>query len=99
MSRRPIAVVTIIQMPRLHPEAVRVEIECRYSITGLTSIPGPLFALSREQRITSATLGHEARRGQCDTRNAHEQGDQQTSRPWNELLIAAQRRYDQRSQK
>jgi hypothetical protein len=45
VSRRPVAAVTVLKLPHLHPDAIRVEIECRYSMTGLTSIPGPMFAL------------------------------------------------------
>ena len=98
MTYRPIAVVTVIALPHLHPDSVRIEIECKWSTTGLTSIPGPMLALTRQQLITSAVFEHEARCGECDTEDAHEQGDreirEQTDRAWNELLIAAQRRYD-----
>ena len=101
MSHRPGAAVHIIALPHLHPEAIRVEIECRYSATGLTSIPGPLFALTREQLITSAVFEHEARCGECDTEVAHERGDReirvQTERAWNDFLVTVQRRYDLRS--
>jgi hypothetical protein len=100
MSRRPIAQVRVLEQPHLHPEAVRVEVDCRYSTTGLTALPGPMLALTREQLITSAVLEHEALCGSCDTEQAHRQGDPHTremiDRAWNELLIAAQRRYDDR---
>ena len=98
MNRRPIAVVTVITLPHLHPDAVRIEVECRHSMTGLTSIPGPMLALTRPQMITAATFEHESLCGECDTEDAHEQGDQRiramTDRAWDELLVAAQRRYD-----
>ena len=95
---RPIAEVRVLRMQHLHPDAVRVVVDCRYSTTGLTVLPGPMLALSREQLIASAVLEHEARCGSCDTEQAHFQGDprirEATDRAWNELLIAAQRRYD-----
>ena len=99
MTRRPTAKVRVIRMPHLHPDAVRIEVECRYSTTGLTSIPGPMLALTRPQMITAAVFAHEARcHGECDTEAAHAQGDrrvrEETDRAWDELLIAAQRRYD-----
>jgi hypothetical protein len=84
---RPIAEVRVLRMPHLHPDAVRVVVDCRYSTTGLTVLPGPMLALSREQLIASAVLEHEALCGSCDT-------EQATDRAWNELLVAAQRRYD-----
>ena len=42
---RPVAEVRVLTLPHLHPDAVRIETECQYSTTGLTSLPGPLFAL------------------------------------------------------
>jgi hypothetical protein len=97
MKHRAIARVIVMKMPRLHPEAIRVEIDCRYSTTGLTSFPGPVFALTRGQLITSAVFEHEARCGRCSTDHAHQQGDRQiremTDRAWKDLLDAAGRRY------
>jgi hypothetical protein len=98
MMRRPIAEVRVIRRPDLYPDAVRIEIDCTYSTTGLTSIPGPMLALPREQMVTAACFEHEARCGDCDTEAAHRQGDQrvreQTDRAWDALLVTAQRRYD-----
>ncbi len=98
MSRRPRAEVRILKLPYLHPDAIRIEVECRSSTTGLTSIPGPMLALTRAQMITAATFEHEARCGECDTSAAHAQGDRQVrelnDHAWDELLVAAQRRYD-----
>jgi hypothetical protein len=98
MNRRPIAVVTVITLPHLHPDAVRIEVECRHSMTGLTSIPGPMLALTRERMITAAAFEHESRCGLCSTEEAHLRCDQRvremTDRAWDELLVAAQRRYD-----
>jgi hypothetical protein len=39
MTRRPQATVRILRQPHLAPDAVRVEVDCRYSTTGLTAIP------------------------------------------------------------
>jgi hypothetical protein len=98
LARRPQAEVRVVRMPHLHPDAVRVEVECGGSTTGLTAILGPVFVLTREQLITSAVLEHEALCGACDTEEAHLQGDphirEATDRAWDELLIGAQRRYD-----
>ena len=97
---KPIAAVTVIPMPHVHPDAVRVEVECRSSATGLTSIPGPMLALTRPQMITAAVFEHEARCGDCDTSAAHRQGDQvvreMTDRAWNGFLVTVQQRYDLR---
>jgi hypothetical protein len=98
MSHRPIAEVRVLRLPHLHPEAIGIEIACGGSTTELTSIPGPMLALSREQLVTMAVFEHEIRCGGCDTEPAHVQGDQAarelTDRAWKELLVAAQRRYD-----
>jgi hypothetical protein len=97
VSRRPIAIVTVLKQPHIAPDAVRIEIECPASCTGLTSIPGPAFALTRAQMVTAATFEHESRCGECSTEVAHAQGDQQvkamTDRAWDDLLAAAGRRY------
>jgi hypothetical protein len=65
--------------------------------SGLTPIPGPMLALSREQMVTAAVFEHEARYGDCDTESAHRQGDQQirqlTDRAWDELMADVRRRY------
>ena len=97
MSRRPSATVTVLTLPHLHPDAIRIEIECRWGTTGLTSFPGPSIALTRAQLVTAATFEHEARCGRCDTEPAHERGDratrEMTDRAWDELVAAAGRRY------
>jgi hypothetical protein len=98
LVRRPIAEVRVVRMSHLHPDAVRVVVDCRHVTTGLTALPGPMLALTREQLITSAVLEHEALCGNCDTEQAHVRGDpgmrEATDRAWDELLIGAQRRYD-----
>jgi hypothetical protein len=75
MARRPLACVRILKLPHLDPDAIRVEIDCKFSATGLTSIPGPQFALTRPQMVTAAVFEHEARCGDCDTSAAHQQGN------------------------
>lgn len=67
MMRRPSATVRVIRLPHLHPEAVRVEVDCRFSTTGITSIPAGPIKLTRAQLVTFATAEHEARCGRCCT--------------------------------
>ena len=97
MSARPIAYVRIRTLVHGSPGAVRVEVGCRYETTGLTQMPGPMLALTREQMVTAAVYAHEERCGLCDTEPAHGKGDRRvramTERAWDELLAAAQRRY------
>jgi hypothetical protein len=76
MTRRPQATVRILTLPHLHPDAVRIEIDCRYSTTGLTSVPGPRGTITKPKMVTAAVFEHEARCGDCDTSEAHAQGDQ-----------------------
>lgn len=76
MKRQPQANVTVLRQPHIAPDAVRVEIGCRHSTTGLTSIPGPRAPMTKAELVTAATLEHEARCGECDTTAAHDQGDQ-----------------------
>jgi hypothetical protein len=75
VSRRSIAQVRVLKLPHLHPEALRVEIDCRHSTTGLTSVPSPAISFTRPQLVTTAVIEHEARCGDCDTTEAHQQGD------------------------
>src|SRR5688572_7546821 len=75
MKRRPPATVRVLTLPVLHPDAVRVEIECPASTTGMTMVPSAVLQFTTAQLVTGATLEHEARCGDCDTRAAHEQGD------------------------
>jgi hypothetical protein len=97
MSRRPIAEVRVMKVPHVHPDALRIEIDCKYSTTGLTSIPRPHHALTKAQMITAAVFEHEARCGDCVTSDAHRQGDgairEQTERVWNQVKQAMARRY------
>lgn len=86
MKRQPSATVRVLRRPDLHPEAIRVEIDCPKSTTGLTSIPAGAVKLTRPQLITSAVFEHEQRCGECSTEDAHRQGDQtiraETERLW-----------------
>ena len=97
MKRRPQATVLVLKLPHIDAEAVRIEVDCRYSTTGLTSISGPLMPMTRPQMITAAVYAHEERCGDCDTSAAHEQGDpsvrQAAEVAWSDLLVPAGRRY------
>jgi hypothetical protein len=97
MNGRPLARVTDIPMPQLDPDTVRVEVDCRCSTTGITSIPGPRFAPTRAQQVTAAVFEREARCGACDTSEAHQQGDRtirdRTERVWAAMKQARARRY------
>jgi len=75
MSRRPIAQVRLLTLPQLHPEAIRVEVDCCYSTTGITQVPAPGgLELPTPALITAACFEHEARCGDCDTSDAHVRG-------------------------
>ncbi len=86
MTRRPSATVRVLTRPDLGPGAVRIEVDCRYSTTGLTSIPAGAVKLTRPALITSAVFEHESRCGECSTEDAHRQGDPairaETERLW-----------------
>jgi len=76
MTRRPQATVTVMKLPHLAEGCVRIEVDCRYSTTGLTSFPGDRLDMPLRQLITAAVMEHEARcDGECDTTAAHERGD------------------------
>lgn len=75
MRRRPSATVRVLTRPDLHPDAVRIEVDCPASCTGLTSIPAGPVKLTQAQLITSAVFEHEARCGECSTEDAHRHGD------------------------
>jgi len=76
VTRRPIATVTVLQRPDLAEGCLRIEVSCRHSTTGLTSILTDRIGLTVPMLITSACFAHEERCGQCDVSKAHEQGDQ-----------------------
>jgi len=75
MSRRPIAQVRVLELPHLHPGAVRIEVDCGRSTTGVTQVPAPDgLELPTSALITAACFEHDARCGECDTSEAHAQG-------------------------
>jgi hypothetical protein len=76
MTRGPIAEVRVIRMPHLHPDAVRVEVGCSGSTTGLTHVLGGPIDMDMLMLITFATYEHEERcDAGCDTRPAHARGE------------------------
>ena len=100
MKRRPIATLRVLDLGHIAEGAIRVEVDCPASTTGITSIPGPRLALTREQTITAACYAHEERcDGGCDTSQAHAQGDtairDATERAWRLMRAAAARRYSE----
>jgi len=88
MTGRPIAQVRVLKRPDLAPGAVRVEVACRYSTTGLTSIPSEVLKLTVPMLVTSACYLHEERCNRCDTSEAHDQGEQHV-RDWTEAMWPA----------
>ena len=89
MSETPRATLTIYRRPDLAPGAARYEVDCKFSTTGLTSIPNPELAMTDEMLILAAGYAHEERCGQCDVSDVLSQGDQQArelaERLWAEL--------------
>jgi hypothetical protein len=97
MSRRPVARVRVLSLPHLHPEAVRVEVDCRAPATGITQIPalgGP--ELPTPALITAATFEHDARCGECDTSEVHAQGATGLLEETERLHVQAQQRWFRR---
>jgi hypothetical protein len=72
--RRVKATLRILRRPDLAPGAARYEIDCRYSTTGLTHLPGPV-ALADQVLITAAGYEHESRCGECDLSDVFARGD------------------------
>jgi hypothetical protein len=88
MSDRPITQVRVLKQPHLHPEAIRVEVDCCHSTTGITQVPAPGgLELPTPALITAACFEHEARCGECDTSEAHAQGHAEL-REWTEEVWA-----------
>jgi single-strand DNA-binding protein len=76
MKHRPLAEVRVIRMSHIAAGAVRVEVECRHSTTGLTHVPGAGVEFDVPALTTIAAYAHEERcEGGCDTSRAHERGD------------------------
>ena len=76
MTCRPRATVRVIMQPDLAKSAYRVEVDCKYSTTGITSLPGEPIDLGVRGTVTFAVYAHEERCGECDTSEAHARGDQ-----------------------
>jgi hypothetical protein len=97
MSSPPIASVRVLQLPDLAEGCLRVEVECRFSTTGLTSIAADRIGLTVPVLITSACFAHEERCGECDTAQAHAKGDQAirtaTENAWQAAQAERARRY------
>jgi hypothetical protein len=94
MSRRLIASVRVLELPHLHPDAIRIEVDCGRSTTGLTGVPGPLD-LETPALITGAVFIHEQRCG-CDTTEAYRRGDaalrEMMEHAWRHIQAFATRR-------
>src|SRR6266536_300630 len=99
VSRRPLASGRVLQQPDLAEGCFRIEVECRYSTTRLTSIAADRIGLTVPMPITSACFAHDERCGECDTVQAHEKGDQTirtaTDNAWNAVQAELGRRYAQ----
>lgn len=97
MTRRPLAQVRVLKLPHLHPDALRIEVECPVGVTGLTHVPGGAIDLDVLMLTTMAIYEHEARCGECSTEEVHWEGDQQvramTDRAWAAHQQAQVRRY------
>jgi hypothetical protein len=89
MSRRPLATVRVLNLPHIAPDAVRVEVECPASTTGITSLPGP-HRLEVPALITAACYAHQERCGQCDTSEAHACGSRAMREETERLFAAVQ---------
>ena len=73
----PRATLRILRRPDLAPGAARYEVDCKYSTTGLTSIPNPALPMTDEMLITAAAFAHEERCDGCDLADVFARGDQQ----------------------
>ena len=81
----PRATLTICRRPGLSPGAVRFEVDCRSSTTGLTHVPRPALPMTDEMLITVAAFAHEERCGQCNLADVFARGDQQMQAVTEEL--------------
>ena len=96
--KRPSATVRVLPLPDLTPGAVRVEVECPESRTGMTQLPARGgVELAVAMLTTAAVFAHEERCGACDTSAAHRRGDlrirDHTERAWQALQAERARRY------
>ena len=87
--KRPRASLRILHLPHIGRDVKRIEVECRYSTTGLTSVPVPGMGWTDEALITAAAYAHEERCGACDVSDVLDRGDQEirdwTERTWAEI--------------
>jgi hypothetical protein len=97
-ARRPSATVRVLSLPQLGERAVRVEVDCPSSTTGYTWAPveGRLD-VPQPMLVTMACYTHEERCGDCDTSEAHRQGDQRArdyvERLWSAMQAERARAY------
>jgi hypothetical protein len=89
----------IMDLPGLAQGAKRLEVGCRYSTTGLTSVPGAGNDLTQEMLVLVAGYAHEGRCGECDISRVLDRGDREvrklTERTWAEFqgaMLTAGRR-------
>ena len=71
------ATVRVLHLPHIGRDVKRFEVDCRYSTTGLTSVPVPGMGWTDEALITAAAYAHEERCGECDVSDVLDRGDQQ----------------------
>jgi hypothetical protein len=90
MKRRPSATVRVLKLDYLIEGARRGEIDCPAATTGVTSVPGGAMEMTMPQLVTMATYSHEERCGECDTSEAHQQGDLDAKAQVDELRAAMQ---------
>jgi hypothetical protein len=83
----------ILHQPHIGAGVVRYEVECKYSVTGLTSVPTPAFDLTQEMLILVAGYAHEERCGECDVSPVLDRGDREvrelTEQAWARVQAAA----------
>ena len=75
MNKTPRATLRIIDQPALG--AVRLEVECDGSVTGLTHVPTAACELPDELLVTVVAFEHESRCGACDLEDVFAQGSQE----------------------
>ena len=79
-TKTPRATLRILRRPDLRPGAVRFEVDCSYSTTGLTHLPAPGIDLTDGVLILAAAYEHESRSGASDLSDVLERGDQRLRR-------------------
>ena len=95
---RPSATVRVLPLPDLAPGAVRVEVQCPESRTGMTQLPARGgVELAVAMLTTAAVFAHEEKCGAYDTAAAHRRGDLRirdvTERAWDALQAERVHRY------